>query len=108
MSEGTYSVLLVGSQTTPISFYSSPIVYMVTSMISDPWSVVSLKITNLLNKMKDFLSNPYTYILSKFGYKVVKNSPIYDYLTRFTNSSYFEDRRHNNDLERYVYKLYSL
>ena len=58
--------------------------------------------------MKNFLKNPYTYILSKFGYEVVQRGPIFDYLTRFTNSSYFEDRRHNNDLERYVYKLYSL
>ena len=58
--------------------------------------------------MKDFLTNPYTYILSKFGYKVVKNSPIRDYLTRFTHSSYFQDRYNNNDLERFRYKLYSL
>ena len=58
--------------------------------------------------MKEFLKNPYTYFLSKLGYKVVQRGPIFDYLTRFTNSSYFEDRRHNNDFERYVYKLYSL
>ena len=54
------------------------------------------------------MNNFITYILSKFGYKVVKNSSIRDYLTRFTHSSYFEDRYNNNDLERYVYKLYSL
>jgi len=58
--------------------------------------------------MKKFIKNPYAYFLSKLGYKYVPNSPILTYLTRFSNSTYFEDRMNNNDLDRYTYKLYSL
>jgi len=59
--------------------------------------------------MNKFINNPLNFILGLFGYELVtKKSPIHDYLLRFTNSSYFQDRLNNNDLERYVYKLYSL
>lgn len=57
--------------------------------------------------MKHFLKNPYSYFLSLLGYEMNEKTLLTDYLTRFTHSTYFEDRMNNNDLEKYTYKLYS-
>jgi hypothetical protein len=57
--------------------------------------------------MRKFLQNPYKFFLYKLGYEVRKKTLIFDYLTRFSHSSYFQDRMNNNDLDRFKYKLYS-
>jgi len=58
--------------------------------------------------MRKFLTNPYKFFLYKLGYELRENRPIFDYLTRFTHSSYFEDRMNNNDLDRFEYRLFSI